>query len=211
MFTILSIFTLISAFLYFFGIKTKNQKLLYLHKPLTMLFIISLAVNGAATSWTAFAMWMIIGLIFSLIGDVFLMLQSDRFLYGLVSFLLAHAFYMVAFLQFPSLGEGNYLLLAMLAVIALLFLHRLHKGVLAQGGKRLFFAVTFYILLISSMVWFSFLTFNPWMITAAILFYFSDAALAWDRFVKPLLFRSYIVMSTYFAAQYLFACTVYFH
>ncbi|WP_417897849.1 lysoplasmalogenase [Bacillus haimaensis] len=211
MFTILSIFTLISAFLYFFGIKTKNQKLLYLHKPLTMLFILSLAVNGAATSWTSFAMWMIIGLIFSLIGDVFLMLPSDRFLYGLVSFLLAHASYMVAFLQFPSLGEGNYLLIAMHAIIAILFLHRLHKGVLAKGGKRLFFAVTFYILLISSMVWIAFLTDNPWMITAAILFYISDAALAWDRFVKPLHYRSYIVMSTYFGAQYLFACSVYFH
>jgi len=211
MFTILSIFTLISAFLYFFGIKTKNQKLLYLHKPLTMLFIIFLAINGAATSWTALGMWIIIGLLFSLIGDVFLMLPSDRFLYGLISFLLAHASYIFAFLQFSSLEKGNYLLTGFLAVVALLFLLRLHKGVLAQGGKRLFFAVTFYILLISSMVWLAFLTDNPWMITAAILFYNSDAALAWDRFVKPLEHRSYIVMLTYFGAQYLFACSVYFH
>ncbi|MGD6830937.1 lysoplasmalogenase [Sutcliffiella halmapala] len=211
MFTILSFLALFSAIIYFFGIKTKNQKLIYLHKPLTMLFIIFLAVNGAATSWTALAMWIIIGLIFSLIGDVFLMLPSDRFLYGLLAFLLAHASYMVAFLQFPSLEEGNYLLIALLAVVALLFIHRLHKGVLAKGGKKLFFAVTFYILLISSMVWLAFLTNNPWMITAAILFYISDATLAWDRFVKPLHYRSYIVMSTYFGAQYLFACSVYFH
>ncbi|MGM0836574.1 MAG: lysoplasmalogenase [Bacillota bacterium] len=211
MLTILSFFTFISAILYFFGINTKNQKLLYIHKPLTMLFIISLAVNGAATSWTGVVIWIIIGLLFSVVGDIFLMLPSDRFLYGLVSFLLAHASYMVAFLQFPSLEEANYLLIAMLAVIALHFLHRLHIGVLAQGGKRLFFAVTFYILLISSMVWLAFLTDNPWMISAAILFYISDAALAWDRFVKPLHFRSYIVMSTYFGAQYLFACSVYFY
>jgi uncharacterized membrane protein YhhN len=156
-------------------------------------------------------MWIIIGLLFSVVGDVFLMLPSDRFLYGLLAFLLAHTSYMVAFLQLPSLEEGNYLLTALLTLVAFLFLLRLHKGVLAQGGKRLLVAVTFYILLISSMVWLAFLTDNPWLITAAILFYISDATLAWDRFVRPLHHRSYLVMSTYFGAQYLFACSVYFH
>jgi uncharacterized membrane protein YhhN len=39
-----------------------------------------------------------LGLLFSLLGDIWLMLPKDRFLYGLVSFPLAHVCYCFAFL-----------------------------------------------------------------------------------------------------------------
>ena len=39
---------------------------------------------------------------------------------------------------------------------------------------------------------------------AALLFVFSDAVIAWSRFVAPVPGRTYIVMLTYYLAQYLF-------
>ena len=39
---------------------------------------------------------------------------------------------------------------------------------------------------------------------AALLFVFSDAAIAWNRFVDPVPARTWVVMSTYYLAQYLF-------
>src|SRR6056297_34056 len=68
----------------------------YMFKPLTMVGILVVAVLGQAAS-PLYKHIVIGGLLFSLAGDVFLMLPSDRFMEGLVSFLLAHLFYIAAF------------------------------------------------------------------------------------------------------------------
>ena len=39
---------------------------------------------------------------------------------------------------------------------------------------------------------------------AALLFVFSDAVIAWNRFIGPVPARTWIVMTTYYLAQYLF-------
>jgi alkenylglycerophosphocholine/alkenylglycerophosphoethanolamine hydrolase len=53
------------------------------------------------------------------------------------------------------------------------------------------------------------LPFRPLLVgSGAILFYVSDAALTWDRFIRPLPLRQVIVMGTYFTAQYCFALSV---
>ena len=38
----------------------------------------------------------------------------------------------------------------------------------------------------------------------ALLFVFSDAVIAWNRFIGPVPARTWIVMTTYYLAQYLF-------
>ena len=43
-----------------------------------------------------------------------------------------------------------------------------------------------------------------WFRFAALLFVFSDSVIAWGRFVAPVPCRIYVVMITYYAAQYLF-------
>ncbi|NIM96588.1 MAG: hypothetical protein GTO24_00470, partial [candidate division Zixibacteria bacterium] len=70
----------------------------YLFKPLTMVLILLIAVvAGGTTAFWAYKLAIITGLICSLLGDVFLMLPVNRFLAGLVSFLIAHLFYISAF------------------------------------------------------------------------------------------------------------------
>ena len=45
----------------------------------------------------------------------------------------------------------------------------------------------------------------PGFRVAALLFVFSDATIAWNKFVEPLPDATLRIMSTYYAAQYLFA------
>lgn len=197
---------LISSLTYLFAIKHNNQTLIYILKPGTMLMIILLALSNTPSSY---AWWIIIGLLLSLIGDIFLMIPNDRFLHGLVAFLVAHVCYILAFLQIqPQQGKVSVFFTVCLLLVSLLFFIQLVKGIRFKGGYPLIVAVFIYIVIITSMVWISILTENPFIIMAAFLFYFSDATLAWDRFIKPLKYRHYVVMSTYFLAQYLFSLSI---
>ncbi|MCM3718141.1 lysoplasmalogenase [Fictibacillus phosphorivorans] len=205
---IFSLFTaiiLLSSLTYLWAIKHKNQSLIYLLKPGTMLLIILFALTGTSSPY---AWWVIVGLVFSLMGDIFLMLPKDRFLYGLFSFLIAHVCYIIAFLQINLQQTVSSFFTVGLQVIALLFFILILKRKRFKGRGSLSAAVFLYIMLITGMVWVSLLTGNPLLITAALLFYFSDATLAWDRFIQPLRYRHYFVMSTYFLAQYLFALSI---
>ena len=68
-------------------------KQIYLLKPLTMLLIVAmdLSLHPEKLDWYHYAL--LIGLLFSIGGDVALMWPSDKFTLGLVSFLTGHVFY----------------------------------------------------------------------------------------------------------------------
>ncbi len=69
---------------------TGRRSAVYVFKPLTMLFVLSLALQSSASTSTLYAWMIVVGLLFSLAGDILLMLPSDRFAAGLASFLVAH-------------------------------------------------------------------------------------------------------------------------
>src|SRR3954469_1473839 len=84
--------------------QTGRGRLVYLFKPLTTLLIILLALSRTPIQGEGYKFLIVAGLIFSMCGDIFLMLPSDRFMAGLVSFLVAHLFYITAFAQgFPGM------------------------------------------------------------------------------------------------------------
>ncbi len=68
----------------------------YVFKPLATLLVLALALSQSASP-PAYRWAVVGGLVFSTAGDVFLMLPRDRFVAGLVSFLIAHLFYIFAF------------------------------------------------------------------------------------------------------------------
>ena len=67
----------------------------YLLKPLTTL-LIAWSVWRIASSVPRYRTWLLVGLVLSTLGDVFLMLPVDAFVPGLASFLLAHLAYLLA-------------------------------------------------------------------------------------------------------------------
>lgn len=178
----------------------------YLWKPGTMLLIIALAATALPDAG-GYGYLILLGLLCSVAGDIFLMLPTDRFLAGLLSFFLAHLCYVAAFTPAGSLTAADGLVAAGLLVTGGLLLRRLLPGVLEQGGQAMLLPVILYLLVISTMVLRAVMSRNPVLIIGALLFYLSDGILAWNRFVRPVRGADLAIMSTYFAAQYLIGVT----
>lgn len=72
----------------------------FLFKPLTTILIIGLCLAWPEPAESAYRAAILVGLVFCLAGDVFLMGNNNRaFIFGLVSFLIGHLIFMLAFLQ----------------------------------------------------------------------------------------------------------------
>ena len=184
----------------------------YLAKPGTML------VLGfwfwQVTGFAGGMLWFALGLLFSLGGDIFLMLPKEQFLAGLVSFLLAHVAYIIGFnltpmpLNFPSL-----LIAVLVALVGLTIFRRIRAGLLQSGKQKLTLPVLLYSIVISLMLISALLTLvkpdevwlpGPALLASlgAFLFFLSDTLLAWNKFIAPLPGGRALVHMTYHLGQY---------
>ncbi|WBL15751.1 lysoplasmalogenase [Sutcliffiella sp. NC1] len=200
----------ISAILYLvFALYYENKIYKFIWKPGTMILIIILAITESGLS-TTFSYWVLSALVFSLIGDIFLMLREKWFIHGLVSFLIAHILYIVGFIvSFSFTFSFNiFLLVVALILLAVILYFYLFPNVRKEGGKKLLFAVAFYIIIITTMVSLAIMTGTKILIAAAFLFFVSDAILAVNKFKVRFRLADYFVMSTYFTAQLLFAISI---
>src|SRR5690554_6728840 len=67
----------------------RNTRQLYIFKPLATFCVLLIAVFTPPPFRPGYHIPVVLGLFFSLWGDVFLMLRRDRFLAGLFAFLIA--------------------------------------------------------------------------------------------------------------------------
>jgi uncharacterized membrane protein YhhN len=184
------------------AVETGNRRLEWLCKPAALV-----ALTGAAIAISpddrSVKIAFVVGLVLSLAGDVFLMLPSDRFIFGLVSFFAAHVAYIVGFLL---AGPEPLLLVVGLVVVGLgvAFIGApLVRRVRAGGQADFAGPVIAYMAVISAMVVAAFGAGNPWGIAGALSFYASDATLGWNRFVAETSHGRLAVMVTYHLAQFL--------
>ena len=94
---IITLVIIISVILHIRAEYAKNLSQVYFFKPLTTLSIIVLCLIQSPEISMFYQYVALTDIVFSLGGDVFLMLPSDQFIKGLVSFLFAHICYIVAF------------------------------------------------------------------------------------------------------------------
>ena len=93
---------LLLAGLLYFEKTEDRKKMLPTKTVLSVLFIVAAWVQPPSVQ--LYAVLVIIGLICCLAGDVFLALPQEKmFLFGLVSFLIGHIFYVIAFFVCPCL------------------------------------------------------------------------------------------------------------
>lgn len=183
-------------------------------KPGTMLALIAFVITSAGLP--VGLLWLVLGLLFSLAGDVFLMLDPRLFIFGLVAFLLAHVSYIVGFDPIPPFKFPHYLVAALIVVLVAVpasqVYRRVAAGMQVHGHPQLKIPALFYILAISLMVISalftmlrnSWLPFNAVAVSAgALSFLISDSILSWDRFVTPLPSARLWTMITYHLAQFL--------
>jgi len=183
-----------------------KRKFYYVLKPLTLLLIIALPLLEFREEYSTYAYLIIIGLVFSLLGDLFLLFPEKYFTNGLYSFLAAHILYILAFNQ----GINTYCYALLLPIIVYIFIvAKCLKPKL--GGMK--YPVFGYILVISIML-FSALNMDyqfgqiSFVGIGAILFAISDATLAFNKFYKKFSFAEPIILSTYFLAQLLLSISI---
>jgi uncharacterized membrane protein YhhN len=129
---------------------SKNlHRLEYIAKPAVMVCLFAWLYSSTGLQGVTF--WFGLGILFSLAGDVLLMILLDRlFLYGLIAFLLAHFSYITGFRDEVSTVSAWSLILAVIIFINVLRIMRRIVGAMrAKGENRLVNPVIFYALTIS--------------------------------------------------------------
>lgn len=180
-----------------FAVVRRLRPIEYMAKPLTILWLVLFAgtVTGVEPSIRA---WWIAALVLSGLGDVFLMLERDRFVAGLASFLLAHIAYIVGFLVAGPEIDLWIVLLPVVAVAGLVL-----KRLLAGPGMSppLKGPVTAYVAAITVMVASAIASGEPVAIAGALSFMLSDSLIGWRRFVKESSWMALAVIVTYHLGQ----------
>ena len=201
---------LVIAAINWLAVAKKWVKIKYITKPaVPMALICWLILNGGIQGQL---IYFVIGLIFSLIGDIFLMLPNKKFIAGLVSFLFAH----IAFIQgfssgIPKFSAAGLILLILVALNAFEVFRRISNGLRSRGQDALISPVLIYTIVISLMLVSALLTmvapnseWNPFpslMVSfGALLFALSDSLLGWNKFVNPIIYGTIIVIVTYHLA-----------
>ena len=139
----------------------------------------------------SFTLWVTMALVLSLGGDVALMFESNRaFLIGLVSFLLAHVVYCIAFTVPNGFYPQDLLTGAVLLVVAVAVYLYLRPGLGSTKGPVLLYIVVLCFMVnraASAFFGDAFTITQAWLMTVgAILFLLSDLVLAINRFRHPL-------------------------
>lgn len=187
------------ALIEWWAVWTDRRSVRMYSKPGTLVALIGVAVTLDPVDPTI-RTWMVIGLVLSLAGDVFLLFEK-YFIPGLVSFLVGHIAYVVA-LQGADQHLGWAAVGLALVVISIAVVARRFVAQLASGeGRELVGPVIAYVIVISSMVISAFGTASLTAIGGATLFYVSDATLAWNKFLARLRYGSIAVMVTYHLGQ----------
>lgn len=190
----------VAALADWWAVARADRHLEHIAKPATLALLVALAlvVHPAqdAVRW-----WVVAALVLSLAGDVFLMLAADLFVAGLAAFLAGHVCYIVG-LQLEQ--RSWWLLLAGVATVAAgvaLVGRRIVAAVRRGDEGALVGPVVVYIVAISAMVISAWGTAVAAAVVGAVLFYASDATLAWNRFVAPLRRADLAVMVSYHLGQ----------
>lgn len=188
----------------YFGPRT----IVYIFKPLTMVFIIGIALIRVC-EFKGYRNLIVAALCCSMAGDLFLMLPGDQFVFGLLSFLIAHLFYIAAFRTRPSGLSAAWCGLACVAYGSLMLWFLFPY----LGDMKL--PVSIYLVVILLMAWQALSRCvakrHPRAVLAAlgaILFVASDSMIAISRFYGRFRLSDLLILATYFVAQWLIALSV---
>jgi uncharacterized membrane protein YhhN len=178
--------TAITAVIDWAAVVRSARRVEYVAKPAVMvgLIAVALALHPISPAERAF---FIVALALGLASDVFLMLPRDMFVAGLVAALVEHLAYIAGF----RARELHVALLAVATLVALAsvaaFLPPIFRALRVRRPK-LVAPVVAYVAVFVVMVASAGGTGSLVALAGALLFFYSDAILAWNRFVKPMPF-----------------------
>lgn len=188
-----------------------SQGAVWIWKPLASTAFVAFALSQGALT-TLYGRWILAGLVLSWMGDILLIPDNKKaFLWGLVSFLLAHIAYGLGFFS-----RGIDLLWALVSFLVLLILLTIvGRWLLPHVGRRepgMRLPVLAYMVAVSAMVALASgaagASGDPRILLGGCIFYLSDISVARDKFVAPGWVNKIWGLPLYYAAQLILAWTV---
>ncbi len=180
----------------------------YLFKPLTTILIVGVALLGTGETTGIYKTLIIVGMLFCLGGDIFLMLPEKYFIAGLGSFLVGHLFYLVAFSGDTAMALSIWLL--PLTIYGAIVYGMLYKHLGKMRWPVLAYMVAIMLMACKALTRYSTLETTGAALAAAgaIFFVLSDSVLAFNKFKRPFTHARWITLATYWFAQWLIALSV---
>jgi uncharacterized membrane protein YhhN len=204
-----------------FALLAHNTTLIFISKPLLMIILVLYYAKSITGPTTKFHKLMIAAFIFSWVGDVALMfvhVNENFFLLGLVGFLITHLLYAYAFTlvthtNHPAILPKKAWVVMPLFIYMVALLSMLVPAIYGNPATKPFLApVLVYTTAISVMV---ILAINRYkrvndisfalVFAGALLFMFSDSLIAINKFLNPLPMVDFFIMLLYITGQYLIA------
>jgi uncharacterized membrane protein YhhN len=141
---------------------------------------------------------LLLALVFSGCGD--LLLAFDEFIFGVAAFLLAQLSYAVLFRLYWQGIYNRWPLSVLLIMYMLVMVWWLIPNL---GNLKL--PVMAYLMAIAAMGLLAFQSSLPmrWAVLGAVLFMISDSFIALNKFIHPIPYESYWIMSSYYVAQFM--------
>lgn len=181
-------------------------------RNISKVFIIPLLILIYITSSSAIKPLFLTALIFSWLGDLFLILKGYLFFsLGGVSFGLAHIFFMITYYPYIHLEGFEIIIVCVAVIIYSIVIFNYFKNLYVYIPKMLLVPMIMYLLANASMNCFALALFisNPSILTSiiyigALLFFISDCNLFAVRFkIEEIKQNHFIVMFTYIIAELL--------
>jgi len=191
--------------------KDNRKGLLPTKTVLSSLFILAVLVQAHPICW--YYRFLLVGLVFCLGGDIFLALPRKKmFLFGLVSFLLGHVFYIFGLVYAARTSQWTWVGMLTVFVISwwVYFWLRPHLGSMRTP-------VLLYVIVISIMLSAAWSVLGDsnlaqsgriTVFAGALSIYLSDVLVARDRFLKKEFLNRLIGLPLYYTGQFLLAFSV---
>lgn len=191
--------------------KKKRLLLLITKSTLSLLFVVTALLQPRPVS--AYFNYLLVGLVFCLVGDVCLALpQKKAFMAGLVSFLFGHVLYIFSFSSLIPVSHwfspGLFIIFGLSAIV--FFWLRPHL-------KSMLIPVLIYLLVITIMAFGAWAVFGKssfqisgraLVLAGALCFYVSDIFVARHRFIKEEYRNRFLGLPLYYTGQFFLAFSI---
>jgi len=187
----------------------------YATKPLLMILLLLIFTSSyKGRKYTPFRLT-VMALFFSWLGDIFLLFQpmnENLFIFGLLSFLIAHIFYIIDYrkLKFDVKKDDKSRTFINVRIVFLILIGIALYSILFNHIGDLKIPIFIYTLVIITMAiaavqrkgWTDDKSFLL-IYFGALLFIMSDSMIAINKFIEPIIYGRVLIMLTYILAQYL--------
>jgi alkenylglycerophosphocholine/alkenylglycerophosphoethanolamine hydrolase len=212
--------TIILALVDWSALWAKKPQINFLSKPAVLIALILWFTSQGG--WDQAPVWFGLALVFSLFGDIFLLLPDRFFIFGLGAFLLAHVSYIIGFSPESPVASLPFLVLGVMVLIVGSILYNTVRRAIESNPvhAKLKNPVLIYSIALSMMFFSAALTLAepewtaPSAVLAAVggmLFFSSDSLLSYNRFVRPVPNGQLLVRIMYHLGQIALAAGVLIH